>query len=112
MVDAATLIAQIAERWTIAVLIGDSKELGLDAYQVLSAEGIVRWWTLVLVLYVFLEDQQATQQRASGVRPPIGAVRRQLQAAQQRHLVGWVYSQFQQGVSPQQLEQQLVGTVA
>ncbi|MGI8586880.1 MAG: transposase, partial [Chloroflexia bacterium] len=105
--DRERLVGHVAERWTIEVVIGDSKELGLDAYQVLSAEGIVRWWTLVLALYVFLEEHQAAQRAATGERPTIGGVRRRMQRAHQGHLLGWIYGQFQQGDSPEQVQQRL-----
>jgi hypothetical protein len=57
--DAQTLLAHIATRWDIEVLFGDGKEeLGLDHYQVMSATAILRFWTLAMLAYVFLEEEQ------------------------------------------------------
>src|SRR5205085_1585213 len=56
--DPATLLLHIAARWDIEVLFGDGKEeLGLDQYQVMSATAIVRFWTLAILAYVFLEEE-------------------------------------------------------
>ena len=42
------------------VLFGDGKELlGLDQYQVMSAEAIVRFWTLAWAAYCFLDEERA-----------------------------------------------------
>src|SRR5205085_7044986 len=57
--DATGLVAHIAARWGIEVLIADVKEWGLDQYQVLCTEGMVGWWTLGLVGYIVLEEQRA-----------------------------------------------------
>lgn len=52
------LLSHIAARWDIEVLFGDGKEeLGLDQYQLMSATAIVRFWTLALLAYVFLEEE-------------------------------------------------------
>jgi hypothetical protein len=54
--DAKALIAHVAARWDIEVLFADTKELlGLDHYQLMSAQALVRFWTLVLTTYVFLD---------------------------------------------------------
>ena len=54
-----TLLLHIAARWDIEVLFGDSKEeLGLDQYQLMSAIAIVRFWTLAMLAYVFLEEER------------------------------------------------------
>jgi hypothetical protein len=43
----------------IEVLFSDGKEeLGLDHYQVMSALALLRFWTLALLAYVFLEEEQ------------------------------------------------------
>ena len=45
--DVATLVEHLAARWAVEVLFADGKELlGLDQYQVMSADAIVRFWTL------------------------------------------------------------------
>ena len=101
--DAAGLIGHIASRWGIEVLIADVKELGLDQYQVLSAEGIVRWWTLVLAAYVFLEQQRARLMEERGEPVTIGEARREMQRVHRRNLLDWLYLCFQHGDTPDDL---------
>jgi hypothetical protein len=101
--DAAGLVAHIAARWGIEVLIAEVKELGLDQYQVLSVEGIVRWWTLVLAVYVFLEEQRARLVAERGTALTIGATRRELQAGHRRNLLDWLFVRFQHGDTPDDL---------
>lgn len=101
--DAAGLIGHIAARWGIEVLIADLKELGLDQYQLLSATGIVRWWTLVLACYVFLEEQRARMMAERGAYVTIGATRRAMQALHQGHLLDWLFMRFQHGETPEDL---------
>lgn len=98
--DAAGLVGHIAARWGIEVLIADLKELGLDHYQVLSATGIVRWWTLVLAAYCFLEEQRAQLVDEQGAYVTIGATRRALQARHRRNLLDWLFLRFQHGDTP------------
>lgn len=95
--DAAGLVAHLAVRWGIEVLIADVKELGLDQYQLLSAEGIIRWWTLVLAVYVFLEEQRARLRAERGADVTIGATRREMQVRHRRNLLDWLFMRFQYG---------------
>ncbi len=101
--DAAGVLGHIAARWGIEVLIADVKELGLDQYQLLSAEGIVRWWTLVLASYVFLEEQRARLMEERGEYLTIGATRREMQSVHRRNLLDWLYLRFQHGDKPDDL---------
>jgi len=101
--DAVGLIGHIAARWDIEVLIADLKELGLDQYQLLSAEGIVRWWTLVLACYVFLEEQRAALVAQRGTYVTIGATRREVQVVHRRNLLDWLFVRFQHGDTPDDL---------
>lgn len=101
--DAAGLVGHIAARWGIEVLIAEVKELGLDQYQLLSAEGIVRWWTLVLASYVFLEEQRARLMDERGEYVTIGATRREMQRVHRRNLLDWLYLCFQHGDKPADL---------
>jgi hypothetical protein len=101
--DGTGLVAHIATRWGIEVLIADVKELGLDQYQVLSADGIVRWWMLVLASYVFLEEQRARLLGERGEYVTIGATRRAMQAVHRRNLLDWLYLRFQHGDQPDDL---------
>lgn len=102
------VLAHIAARWAIEVLFADSKELlGLDQYQGMSAEGVVRYWTLALVAYQLLEEQRARMQHQQTAPVSLGDARRALQRQHWRHLISWLGEQFQQGTSCEQLHQLL-----
>ena len=74
------LLAHIAARWDIEVLFGDSKEeLGLDQYQVMSATAIVRFWTLAMLAYIFLEEERDRLQSQWQRHVTIGEARREIQ---------------------------------
>lgn len=77
--DAATLLAHIAARWDIEVLFADGKELlGLDQYQLMSSVALVRFWTLVLAAYAYLDEERA-RLRQHWQRPvTIGEARREV----------------------------------
>jgi hypothetical protein len=102
--DAATLVTHAAARWQIEVLFEDSKELlGLDHYQLMSAEAIVRFWTLVLAAYRFLDEerQRLCQQRQAHVT--LGEARADVQRRHRRQLLAWLWHQFQAGRSVDEL---------
>ena len=101
-----TLLLHIAARWDIEVLFGDSKEeLGLDQYQLMSAKAIVRFWTLVMLTYVFLEEER-TGLQSQWQRPvTIGEARREIQRRHRRHVLDWLHGQFQSGIEPDSLYQ-------
>jgi hypothetical protein len=106
--DAAGLVGHISARWQIEVLFSDSKDLlGLDQYQLMSAQGIVRWWTLVLLTYVFLEEQRHSL--SQGLEQPltIGETRAALQRSHRHKLIGWMHEQFMAGVTPEQMIEML-----
>ena len=106
--DVATLIRHIATRWEIEVLFGDAKAvLGLDHYQVMTATALVRFWTLVLAAYVFLEEEQAHLQAEGGCPVTIGEARQQVQQRHQQHLLTWLQHQFQAGATPHDLATRL-----
>jgi SRSO17 transposase len=94
--DAATLIGHLAVRWEIEVLFADTKDLlGLDQYQVMRATAILRFWTLVLAAYVFLEEERARLAAASNQHVTIGDAQRAIQRAHWVHLLNWLRQQFQ-----------------
>jgi hypothetical protein len=102
--DPATLLVHITARCDIEVLFGDGKEeLGLDQYQVMSATAIVRFWTLAMLAYVFLEEecQRLHEQRHRHVT--IGQARREIQRRQRRLVLDWLHGQFQSGIEPDSL---------
>ncbi len=98
------LLAHIAARWDIEVLFGDGKEeLGLDHYQLMSAAAIVRFWTLAMLAYVFLEEERDRLQTQWQRPLTIGEARREIQRRHRRHLLDWLHEQFQSGVEPDAL---------
>ncbi len=98
------LLTHISARWDIEVLFGDGKEeLGLDHYQLMSVSAILRFWTLALLVYVFLEEEQQ-RLRASWQRSvTIGEARREIQRRHRRHVLEWLHHQFLSGVHPEML---------
>jgi SRSO17 transposase len=102
--DLPTLVGHIAARWAIEVLFADAKDvLGLDQYQLMTATALLRFWTLVLAAYAFLEEEQARLQRARQEHVTIGEARGEVQRLHQRHLLGWLQTQFQAGETPEAL---------
>ncbi len=102
--DLPTLLVHIATRWKIEVLFGDGKEeLGLDHYQLMSALAIVRFWTLALLVYVFLEEERARLQQQWQRPITIGEARREIQRRHRRQVLDWLHDQFQSGVQPDSL---------
>ena len=102
--DLPTLLTHIATRWKIEVLFGDGKEeLGLDHYQLMSATAIIRFWTLALLAYVFLEEEQARLQEQWQRPVTIGEARREIQRRHRRRVLDWLHDQFQSGVQPDAL---------
>ena len=98
------LLSHIAARWDIEVLFGDGKEeLGLDQYQLMSATAIVRFWTLVMLAYAFLEEERDRLQVHWQRHVTIGEARREIQRRHRRHLLDWLHGQFQSGVEPDTL---------
>ncbi|MGB9588083.1 MAG: transposase [Armatimonadota bacterium] len=99
-----TVINILAIRWRIEVFFEDAKDLlGSDHYQLMSAEAIVRFWTLIACLSCFLDEQCAADSRLA----TWGDARRALQQEHQRNLLAWLYTQFQSGLTPLQIVQQL-----
>lgn len=106
--DLATLIGHIAARWDIEVLFGDGKDLlGLDQYQVMDATAILRFWTLAMAAYVFLDEERDRLSRERQCHATIGAARREMQRIHRRHLIDWIHEQFQAGIQPEQLYEPL-----
>lgn len=102
--DAQSFINTLATRWSIEVLFEDNKDLlGADHYQLMSAEAIVRFWTLIAALGYFLDQQKAHRPECA----TWGDVRRALQKEHQRHLLAWLQAQFNAGLSVDQVGCQL-----
>lgn len=102
--DAQTLLLHLAARWDSEVLFGDGKEeLGLDHYQVMSATALVRFWTLAMLAYVFLEEERQRLQTQEQRPVTIGEARRELQRRRRRNVLLWLHAQFLSGVQPDAL---------
>jgi putative transposase ISC1217 len=100
----AQLLQHIAARWDIEVLFADGQEeLGLDQYQLMSAPAILRFWTLAMLAYTFLEEEQHRLQQQWQRPVSIGQARREIQRRHRRLLLQWLHLQFQSGVQPDSL---------
>ena len=90
--DLASIVGWVAQRWTIEQFIADVKEVfGTDHYQIRSARGILRFWHLAFLAYLYL-DQQRVRLRADGADPglTIGQTRWHQQKRHQRLLLDWI----------------------
>lgn len=102
--DASTLIDHIATRWDIEVLFSDAKDLlGLDQYQLMDATAILRFWTLVMAAYAFLDEERDRLHRERHAHITLGDARREVQRWHWRHVLDWIHQQFLSGVSPTEL---------
>jgi SRSO17 transposase len=100
--DAPMLVQHLAARWAVEVLFADGKELlGLDQYQMMSAEAIVRFWTLAWAAYYFLDEERARLRREWQRHVTLGEARREVQRTHWRHLITWMHQQFAAGAVPQ-----------
>ncbi|HYU74189.1 MAG TPA: hypothetical protein VEL31_16070 [Ktedonobacteraceae bacterium] len=78
----------------------------LSLYQLMSALAIVRFWTLALLAYVFLEEERARLQQQWQRPVTIGEARREIQRRHRRQVLDWLHDQFQSGVLPDSLYDQ------
>lgn len=102
--DAQAVIDILAIRWSIEVFFEDAKDLlGSDHYQLMTAEAILRFWTLVTCLACFLDEQRAAHAHLA----TWGEARRTTQQEHQHNLLSWLQAQFQAGLTPQQIGSQL-----
>jgi len=102
--DAQTLINVLAIRWNVEVFFEDAKDLlGSDHYQLMKAEAVLRFWTLIACLSCFLDEHRATQEGMA----TWGDARRAIQGEHQRNLLGWLEEQFKAGLTAQQVAAQL-----
>jgi hypothetical protein len=102
--DTATLLHHITTRWDIEVLFSDTKDLlGLDHYQLMTTTAIIRFWTLVMAAYMFLDEERARLRDAQQTHVTLGDARREVQRWHWRHLLDWIHQQFSSGVTPDAL---------
>jgi len=96
--DLHTLVDTLAVRWEVETFFEYAKDLlGSDHYQLMTAQAIVRFWTLIACLMAFLEEQ-----RADAHTPLLtcGDVRHRIQTQHRLNLLHWLYAQFQSGADP------------
>lgn len=106
--DPDTLLGHLAARWQVEVLFGDGKELlGLDHYQLMSADAIRRFWTLSLAAFLFLDEERSRLRLAWQRHVTLGEARREVQRVHRRHLLDWIYAQFRAGWPPERLYERL-----
>ena len=102
--DGTTLVQHIAVRWQIEVLFADAKELlGLDHYQLMSAQAIVRFWTLVMAAYLFLDEERHRLRHERQTHVTLGEARADVQRRHRQHLLMWLWQQFRGGHVPEEL---------
>lgn len=103
--DAQALVDILAIRWQIETFFEYEKDLlGSDHYQLMSAQAILRFWTLVACLMCFLEEQRHSNQVH---RPTCGDVRRNIQLEHRLNLLHWLADSFQAGATVEQVGNQL-----
>lgn len=103
--DAQSLVNILALRWEVETFFEYEKDLlGSDHYQMMTAQGILRFWTLTACLFCFLEEQRACAQNQCLT---CGDVRRTIQKTHQINLLHWLKAQIQAGCSIDQLCSQL-----
>ncbi len=106
--DVPTLVGHLAARWAVEVLFADGKELlGLDQYQLMSATGIVRFWTIAWAAYCFLDEERARLRMERQRHVTLGEARREVQRAHWHQLITWIHQQFAAGAPPQTVFERL-----
>lgn len=103
--DTQALVDMLAIRWAVETFFEYDKDLlGSDHYQLMSAQAILRFWTLTACLLAFLEEQRALRPQQ---QPTCGDIRHELQRQHRRNLLFWLFEQFRQGHSAEHLFPQL-----
>jgi SRSO17 transposase len=93
--DVDQLLEHIAQRWEIEVLFADVKELlGIDQYQVMSAQAIQRFWVLVMIAYGYLEKERVRLQQERSQHTTIGDACRHVQRVHWSHFLDWLFDRF------------------
>ena len=103
--DAQSMVDILAIRWEIETFFEYDKDLlGSDHYQLMTANGIIRFWTLTACLLCFLEEQRAV---AAEKGLTCGDIRRRIQDEHRRNLLRWLQVQFQAGVTVEEISMRL-----
>lgn len=103
--DAQALVDVLAVRWEIETFFEYDKDLlGSDQYQLMSAQAILRFWTLTACLMCFLEEQRSC---ATPKLITCGEARRKVQDQHRTNLLVWLKAQFQASMTIEQVRIQL-----
>jgi len=106
--DVATVARHAATRWEVETFLQEQKELlGLDHYQMTSAEGIERFWYLVACCYLYLDEVRAGLAAGGQTNPTLGDAQRHEQAVHQHRLLTWLRGQFLHGATVDYVQQRL-----
>jgi hypothetical protein len=95
--DAQGMVDILAIRWEVETFFEYEKDLlGSDHYQVMTRQGVLRFWTLTACLQCFLEELRSQE---AGSALTCGDVRRMLQQEHRRNLLCWLEARFREGQS-------------
>lgn len=95
--DAQEMVDILAIRWEVETFFEYEKDLlGSDHYQVMTRQGVLRFWTLTACLQCFLEELRSQK---AGSALTCGDVRRMLQQEHRRNLLIWLEARFLEGQS-------------
>ena len=72
----------------------------LSLYQLMHATALVRFWTLAMLAYVFLEEEQRRLQQQWQRPVTLGEARREIQRRHRRLVLQWLHQQFLSGIQP------------
>jgi hypothetical protein len=99
--DAQSMVDVLDIRWDVETFFEYDKDLlGSDHYQVMTAQAVLRFWTLTACLMVFLEEQRTSQDTC-------GDVRHRIQKEHQKNVLSWFETQLKAGCSVEQINMQL-----
>jgi hypothetical protein len=102
---AQPLVDILAIRWQIETFFEYEKDLlGSDHYQVMSAQAVLRFWTLVASMMCFLEEQRTI---AADQHLSCGDVRHRIQHEHRINLLHWLAESFQAGSTIEEVSNQL-----
>jgi len=100
-----TVANYAAQRWDIETWIEDAKGLlGLDHYQLTSADAVVRFCHLVACCYLYLDEVRASLVAQGQAGATMGDALRYQQKSQHHLLLEWFQEQFAQGRSVDEVE--------
>jgi hypothetical protein len=101
----ATVASYAAQRWDIETWIEDAKGLlGLDHYQLTSADSVMRFCHLVACCYLYLDEVRAGLVAKGQAGATTGDALHHQQKGQYHVLLQWLQEQFAQGRSVDEVE--------